>query len=84
MLACSNLGPLQGVIDRPDQPPKVPQLAPKAAVSFLDMRDAAIPMLVALGPSLHLDPILMYKVMRISKAALAQVRMFIVELVLSY
>lgn len=36
------------------------------------MRDVAIPMLVILGPSLHYDATLMYKIIRISKAALTQ------------
>ncbi|KAG8229794.1 hypothetical protein J437_LFUL005875, partial [Ladona fulva] len=46
--------------------------APRPAYSFTDLRNDAIPMLLALGPSLHHDPILMYKVLRLAKAALGQ------------
>ncbi|XP_008192636.2 THO complex subunit 2 isoform X2 [Tribolium castaneum] len=45
-------------------------LSPKQATSFLELRDHAIPMLITLGASLRFDPVLMYKVIRISKAAL--------------
>ncbi|KAK7790717.1 hypothetical protein R5R35_007956 [Gryllus longicercus] len=47
-------------------------LAPKPATTFLELRDSVIPMLLALGPSLHHDPVLMYKVLRIAKSALTQ------------
>lgn len=46
------------------------KLAPKPAEKFTDLRADAIPMLVTLGPSLRYDPVLMYKVIRIAKAAL--------------
>lgn len=45
--------------------------APKPATTLLALREYAIPMLVALGPSLRYDSVLMYKVIRLSKAALA-------------
>ncbi|PSN57270.1 THO complex subunit 2, partial [Blattella germanica] len=35
-------------------------------------KDSVIPMLLALGPSMHYDPVLMYKVLRLAKAALMQ------------
>ncbi|XP_066999560.2 THO complex subunit 2 isoform X2 [Anabrus simplex] len=47
-------------------------LAPKPAYTFLELRENVIPMLLALGPSMHHDPVLMYKVLRIAKAALTQ------------
>lgn len=45
--------------------------APKPAKTFLELREYAIPMLVTLGPSLRYDAVLMYKVIRLAKAALA-------------
>jgi hypothetical protein len=49
---------------------KVPSLSPKAAENFTDLRESIIPMFLSLGPSLHLDTVLLYKVIRICKAAL--------------
>lgn len=46
-------------------------LAPKPAKTFLELRETAIPMLITLGPSLRYDAVLMYKIIRIAKAALA-------------
>lgn len=48
-------------------------LAPQPARSFVELRESVIPMLLALGPSVHYDPVLMYKVLRLAKAALTQV-----------
>nr|CAI5831186.1 unnamed protein product [Callosobruchus analis] len=45
--------------------------APKQAETFLELRDAAIPMLHHLGASLRFDPVLMCKVLRLAKAELA-------------
>lgn len=47
------------------------ELAPAPCRTFEDMKDTVIPALVLLGPSLHYDPILMYKILRILKAARA-------------
>lgn len=46
-------------------------LAPKPATTFLQLRYVAIAMLTTLGPSLRFDSVLMYKIIRIAKAALA-------------
>lgn len=43
-------------------PPLKSTLAPQACKTFEDMKETVIPALVLLGPSLHYDPILMYKV----------------------
>ncbi|XP_060532268.1 THO complex subunit 2 isoform X2 [Cylas formicarius] len=45
--------------------------APKQATTFLELRDTAIPMLVTLGSSLHYDPVLLSKIVRLAKSALA-------------
>ncbi|KAJ8922768.1 hypothetical protein NQ315_007803 [Exocentrus adspersus] len=45
--------------------------APKQAHNFLELRDTAIPMLLILGSSFRFDPVLLCKVVRIAKAALA-------------
>ncbi|XP_046395429.1 THO complex subunit 2 isoform X2 [Ischnura elegans] len=66
-----NCGLSSKVMGQPVPLPTNP-LAPRPAVTFLDLRKDAIPMLLALGPSLHNDPVLMYKILRLSKAALAQ------------
>lgn len=47
-------------------------LVPKACQDFVDLRQVVIPMLATLGPSLHHDAGLMYKIIRISKAALTK------------
>lgn len=51
--------------------PLLNPMAPKPATSFLELRDNAWPMLVTLGPALRHDSVLIYKVLRIAKAALA-------------
>lgn len=43
-------------------PPLASPLAPSACNTFKDMKQTVIPALILLGPSLHHDPILMYKV----------------------
>lgn len=43
-------------------PPLQSSLAPSACKTFEDMKETVIPALILLGPSLHYDPILMYKV----------------------
>ncbi|XP_049826219.1 THO complex subunit 2 isoform X2 [Aethina tumida] len=45
-------------------------LAPPKADSYLGLRTHAIPMLIALGPALRFDPVLLSKIVRLSKAAL--------------
>ncbi|XP_017775974.1 PREDICTED: THO complex subunit 2 isoform X2 [Nicrophorus vespilloides] len=62
------MGNIRGKTIAPHRNPK----APKRAHTFFDLRDDAIPMLMVLGPSLHFDPILLYKIVRLSKVALLQ------------
>ncbi|XP_049790874.1 THO complex subunit 2 isoform X2 [Schistocerca nitens] len=65
-------GPLTKNHVRTPRAHQLSSLAPKPAQTLLELRDAAFPMLQALGPSLHHDPVLMYKVLRISKVALGE------------
>ncbi|XP_046666105.1 THO complex subunit 2 isoform X1 [Homalodisca vitripennis] len=53
-------------------PPPASRQAPKPANTFLELRSVVIPMLYALGPSLHHDLVLVYKVIRVLKASLEQ------------
>ncbi|XP_014219414.1 THO complex subunit 2 isoform X2 [Copidosoma floridanum] len=53
-------------------PPLKSPLAPKALSQLEDIHDNLLPMLVVLGPNLHYDPVLMYKIMRLSNAAIKQ------------
>jgi THO complex subunit 2 len=73
MLFSRNCGLAEKIVGRPvpalDNP-----MAPQPAQSFVELREYVIPMLLALGPSMHYDPVLMYKVLRLAKAALTQVR----------
>lgn len=64
-LAAKIVGRPVAILDNP--------LAPQPARSFVELRESVIPMLLALGPSVHYDPVLMYKVLRLAKAALTQV-----------
>ncbi|XP_041973437.1 THO complex subunit 2 isoform X2 [Aricia agestis] len=50
-------------------PPLNSPLAPQACKSFEDMKETVIPALILLGPALHHDPILMYKIIRILRTA---------------
>ncbi|CAH2091992.1 unnamed protein product [Euphydryas editha] len=50
-------------------PPLKSHLAPAACRTFEDMKETVIPALILLGPSLHYDPILMYKIIRILRTA---------------
>ncbi|XP_045527093.1 THO complex subunit 2 isoform X1 [Pieris brassicae] len=50
-------------------PPLKSKLAPKACKTFEDMKETVIPALILLGPALHHDPILMYKVIRILRTS---------------
>ncbi|XP_072941770.1 THO complex subunit 2 isoform X2 [Epargyreus clarus] len=50
-------------------PPLKSSLAPPACKTFDDMRDTVIPALILLGPSLHCDPVLMYKIIRILRTS---------------
>lgn len=51
-------------------PPLKSSLAPPSMQNLDDIHDHLLPMLIVLGPNLHHDPILMYKVMRLCNAAL--------------
>jgi hypothetical protein len=78
LLFSRNCGLAEKIVGRPvpilDNP-----LAPRPAQSFVELREYVIPMLLALGPSMHYDPVLMYKVLRLSKAALTQVFIYGVQ-----
>ncbi|XP_049865529.1 THO complex subunit 2 isoform X2 [Pectinophora gossypiella] len=50
-------------------PPLKSSLAPRACKTFEDLRETVIPALILLGPSLHYDPILMYKIVRILRTS---------------
>ncbi|XP_026748281.2 THO complex subunit 2 isoform X1 [Galleria mellonella] len=50
-------------------PPLKSSLAPPACKTFDDMKETVIPALILLGPSLHYDPVLMYKIIRIFRTA---------------
>ncbi|XP_058804081.1 THO complex subunit 2 isoform X2 [Phymastichus coffea] len=53
-------------------PPLTSPLAPKALNQLGDIHDRLVPMLIALGPNLHYDPVLMYKIMRLCHSAIKQ------------
>ncbi|XP_015117253.1 THO complex subunit 2 [Diachasma alloeum] len=53
-------------------PPLNNPLAPRPMNDLNDIHDQLLPMLIILGPNLHHDPILMYKIMRICHAAIKQ------------
>ncbi|RZF48549.1 hypothetical protein LSTR_LSTR011164 [Laodelphax striatellus] len=55
----------------PTPPPSSP-LAPKPATTFFEMRSHIFPMLIALGPSLHYDMVLLYKVLRVLRTSLTK------------
>lgn len=46
-------------------------MVPKQAHTFLDLRETVFPMLYILGASLHYDPVLLCKIVRLVKASLA-------------
>ncbi|XP_013185845.1 THO complex subunit 2 isoform X2 [Amyelois transitella] len=50
-------------------PPLESSLAPPACKTFDDMKETVIPALILLGPALHHDPVLMYKIIRILRTA---------------
>lgn len=54
-------------------PPLKSPLAPKPLQSLNQIHDNLLPMLVILGPNLHHDPILMYKIMRLCHSAIKQI-----------
>lgn len=58
-------------ISRKSISPHKSSLVPKQANSFLDLRETAFPMLYLLGASLRYDPVLLCKVVRLTKASLA-------------
>lgn len=49
-------------VKRKPAPPISNNYTPAPVDSFLALRNDVIPMLLTLGPSLHFDPVLMYKV----------------------
>lgn len=51
-------------------PPLKSSLAPPSLRDLENIHDHLLPMLIVLGPNLHQDPILMYKVMRLCHAAI--------------
>ncbi|KAJ2950525.1 hypothetical protein O0L34_g8768 [Tuta absoluta] len=53
-------------------PPLKSSLAPRACETFEDIKETVIPALILLGPSLHYDPILMYKIIRILRTSRSQ------------
>lgn len=53
-------------------PPIDTPLAPAGVYTFLDMRQDVIPMLNTLGTGVHIDPLLIYKVVRVSRAAMQE------------
>ena len=62
-------GPTVGLRSRA-YPPLRNKSAPKPAATFEEFRSTVMPMLLALGPYAHSDPILLYKILRILKASL--------------
>lgn len=48
------------------------QMAPRRAKTLVDLKEVAFPMFNALGASLHFDPILMYKLIRLMRVVLQQ------------
>lgn len=50
------------------------QLTVPRAQSFLDLRKFAFPMAIKLGPSLFMDPILLYKLVRLMNAILTELK----------
>ncbi|XP_059482003.1 THO complex subunit 2 isoform X2 [Neocloeon triangulifer] len=66
-----NLGSLSGVVKQSLKISKSIQKSPAPAQTFADMKEVIIPMLLSLGPSLHLDPVLLCKIIRLSKASLS-------------
>ncbi|XP_043266760.1 THO complex subunit 2 isoform X2 [Venturia canescens] len=53
-------------------PPLESTLAPKPMENLQSIHEQLLPMLMILGPNLHHDPILMYKIMRLCHAAIKQ------------
>ena len=51
-------------------PPLANKSAPKPAETFEEFQETVVPMLLALGPYAYTDPVLLYKILRIMKAAL--------------
>lgn len=51
-------------------------LSLKPVLTLEEFRDVALPMLITLGPGLHRDPVLMFKVIRVVRKALTNVCIF--------
>lgn len=51
-------------------------LSLKPVLTLEEFRDVVLPMLITLGPGLHRDPVLMFKVIRIVRKALTNVGVF--------
>jgi len=48
----------------------------KHVLTLEEFHDIVLPMLITLGPGLHRDPVLMFKIIRIVREALTNVRFF--------
>lgn len=48
----------------------------KPVLTLEEFHNVVIPMLISLGPGLHRDPVLMFKVVRIAREALIRVNIF--------
>jgi len=48
----------------------------KHVLTLEEFHDVVLPMLITLGPGLHRDPVLMFKIVRIVREALTNVRVF--------
>lgn len=55
------------------------QFAPKQVTSFLELRDVIFPMLYTIGSYLSYDPELVYKIIRLLKLALVQVKFSVIK-----
>lgn len=49
----------------------------KPVVTLEEFHDVVLPMLITLGPGLHRDPVLMFKIIRIVREALTNVSIYI-------
>lgn len=58
-------------IPRKSKTPLEGSLVPKQAKTFLELKETAFPMLHLLGASLHYDPVLLCKIVRLAKASLS-------------
>lgn len=59
------------LIDAPEN-----SLSLKPVLTLDEFREVVLPMLITLGPGLHRDPVLMFKVIRVVRKALTNVCIF--------